>query len=227
MFVFGHVGLTWGGALLLARLSHWWSGWRPRACGAVRRRRTTGERLSAATIDYRAVILGSMLPDLIDKPLGIFILGDELHNGRFLGHSLLFVVLLLLAALAFRRSAGPVLSAVALGSAAHLVLDRMWVETDTLLWPLLGWTPEKEDVSGWLEQMLEQLFSDPYIYLSEAAGALVVAAILASLLAGRSLREFALTGRMGWHPVGLPVFGLAAGKKRPQQLKRGEGAAQR
>lgn len=227
MFVFGHVGLTWGGALLLARLSHWCPGWGARACGAVRRRRTTAERLSAATIDYRLVILGSMLPDLIDKPLGVFILSDELHNGRVLGHSLLFVVLLLLAALAFRGSAGPALSALALGSAAHLVLDRMWMHTDTLLWPLLGWMPEKEDVSGWLEQMLEQLFSDPYVYVSEAAGALVIAAILASLLAGRGLRQFALTGRMGWRPAGPPVFGLAAGEERPQQLKRGEGAAQR
>jgi len=227
MFAFGHVGLTWGGALLLARLSRRLPPWGRRARAAVSRAETRAERPSVAAIDYRLVILGSILPDLIDKPLGVFILREELSNGRIFAHSLLFVVLLLLAALAWRRSAGPALSLLALGSAAHLALDRLWMDPDTLLWPLLRWRLERQDVSDWPEQMLEQLSTDPYVYVSEVVGAAVVAALLASLLVRRGLRGFALSGRMGRRLEGLPGFGLAAWEESPQQLKRGERPAER
>jgi membrane-bound metal-dependent hydrolase YbcI (DUF457 family) len=200
---------------------------KPQPSGSVPDCERAGRRPTAGGLDYRFLILGSILPDLVDKPLGLFILREELSNGRIFAHSLLFVVLLLLAALAWRRSAGPALSLLALGSAAHLALDRLWMDPNTLLWPLLRWRPERQDVSDWPEQMLEQLFTDPYVYVSEVVGAALVAALLASLLARRGLRGFALSGRMGRRLEGLPGFGLAAGEERPQQLQRGEGTAQR
>lgn len=227
MFVFGHVGLTWGGTLLLARLSRLRPPQGRLARDAASRAEAAAERPSMAAIDYRFVILGSILPDLIDKPLGVFILGEELGNGRVVAHSLLFVVLLLLGALAWRRSAGPVLSLLALGSAAHLALDRLWMDPDTLLWPLLRFRPERQDVSDWPEQMLEQLFTDPHVYVSEVVGAAVVVALLVSLLVRRGLGLFALSGSMGRRLERLPGFGLGAWEERPQQLKRGERPAER
>jgi hypothetical protein len=135
-----------------------------------------------------------------------------------LAHSLLFVLLLLLAAFAWRGSVGSALSLLALGSLAHLAMDRLWTDLDTLLWPLLGWRPERQDVSGWLEQMLEKLFSDPYTYVSEVAGAAVVVVLLASLIRRRGLRDFVLCGRMWPSGAGRPKGGLAARQESPQEL---------
>lgn len=227
MFVFGHVGLTWGGTLLLARLWRWLSPWARRAHSAVFRTDATAERPSLAAIDYRLVILGSILPDLIDKPLGVFILADEVGSARSFAHSLLFVVLLLAAALAWWRTAGPALSCLALGSAAHLALDRLWRDPETLLWPLLRLRPVREDVSDWPRQMLEYLFTQPYVYISEGVGTVVVAALVISLAARRDLGWFALSGRMSRRVEGLPGFRLAAREERPQQLQRGERPAER
>ena len=183
MFLFGHVGLAWGGVLVVEEASR-------RLPGLGRRTR----------IDFRFVILGSMLPDIIDKPLGIYILGGGLSNGQIFAHSLLSVLLLLLAALVARAGLRPALAFTALGAGVHLLQDRMWEEPNTLLWPLLGWRFERVDVRGWSGQMLEQLFSDPYTYVSETAGAALVVILLAFLIGRGGLRDFILDGRMG--PLG-------------------------
>ncbi len=217
MFLFGHVGLTWGGALAVATLSDRFLPAATHRLGVAPQAPSTVGRLSSA-IDYRLVIVGSMLPDLIDKPLGVYIVRDELSNGRIFAHSLLFVVLLLLAAFAWRGSAGSALSLLALGSLAHLAMDRLWTDLGTLLWPLLGWRPEREDVGGWTEQMLEQLVSDPYTYVSEAAGAMVVVLLITSLVRNGGLRDFVLNGRVAPPAGGRAERGLTAGQERPQEL---------
>lgn len=219
MFVFGHVGLTWAGTLLVARLSRRLPPWGRQAQRAVSRAATRAKRYSVAAIDYRLLILGAILPDLIDKPLGVFLLREQISDGRFFAHSLLFVSVIGMTSLVWRGEARRFLIPLALGLAAHLVLDRMWMQTDILFWPLRGWLPERQDVSHWPEQMLELLFSDPYNYISEVVGAGIVAALLAWMLKRHSFREFI---RTGWMKVGL-----ADGEESPQQLKRGERPAER
>src|SRR3990172_9364252 len=195
MFLFGHVGLTWGGALAVATLSDRFLPSATHRLGAASRAPPTGGRLSSA----------------IDKPLGVYIVRDELSNGQIFAHSLLFVLLLLLVAFAWRGSVGSALSLLALGSLAHLAMDRLWTDLDTLLWPLLCWRFERVDVSGWSGQMLEQLFSDPYTYVSEAAGAMLVVILLVFLVRRGGLRDFILNGRMGPSAARRPKSGLAAG----------------
>ena len=213
MFVFGHVGLTWGGALLLTRLA--------------RRPRPAASPPPETSIDLRLIILGSMLPDLIDKPVGVFVLGDEVSTGRAFAHSLAFVSAIGGAALLCSGAPRRLLMPVLLGAAAHLVFDRMWMQPETLLWPLLGWRLERVDVSDWVEQMLEQLFSDPYTYVSEAAGAALVVILLAFMIRRGGLRDFILNGRMGPSGARRPKGGLAAGQKRPRELQRRERPAER
>jgi len=79
----------------------------------------------------RAVLLGTILPDLIDKPLYIGLAlvtgkrGAELgliSGSRTLGHTAILLVLLAAGAIA-RRS--KVLAALALGMATHLFLDNL------------------------------------------------------------------------------------------------------
>jgi len=107
----------------------------------------------STNLPFRWLLLGTLLPDLIDKPI-FFALGliEYLKTGgwvpgkRGFAHTLLFV-LLLVAIAVFRRSAR--WSACAIGTATHLLLDTVskmlgthHSETDNLtvlLWPFLGW----------------------------------------------------------------------------------------
>ncbi len=195
MFVFGHVGLTWGGTLLLAEASRRLRGSGRRRPGPMTNPQAT-RRLSGTDIDYRFVIFGSLLPDLLDKPLGVFLLRERLSNGRTIAHSLLFGLLVTLAARTRRGKVSRSLFSAALGTAAHLVPDQMWTQTHTLFWPLKGLPFERRDVSHWLEQMLKLLGSDPRTYVSEAAGALVVLGLLLDLRRRRALPEFLRSGKM-------------------------------
>lgn len=182
MFVLGHVGLAAGGAALLA--------------GASRRR---------VRVDYPFLVLGALLPDLIDKPLGVYLLADILGSGRTFGHSLLFLGILAVAALATRSRPRAAFAWIAFGCAAHLVLDRLWREPEVLLWPLLGVRVEAGGTDRWTGQMLELLLSDPYVYVSEVVGGLVLAALVAAPLVRR----------------------LYTRQERAQQLRRGQRAPQR
>ena len=107
MFVFGHVGLTTGLIYLMSR--------------------------GRFSVDYRYVIFGSLLSDIIDKPLGNILLYNVLNNGRIIGHSLAFVLLLTIIGI-YRKN----ILNVAFGVWVHLLLDNMWLNPVTLFWPLLG-----------------------------------------------------------------------------------------
>ena len=92
--------------------------------------------------DRRVIILaglGSMLPDLIDKPLGHIILNGSVDYGRIYAHSGLFLVCILVVAIAYWRNKGSwILFALAAGVASHLVLDSMWELPVTLFYPAFG-----------------------------------------------------------------------------------------
>jgi membrane-bound metal-dependent hydrolase YbcI (DUF457 family) len=84
-------------------------------------------------VDYRYVIIGSLLSDIIDKPLGNIVFYGVLNNGRIIGHTIAFALLLTAAGL-FKKK----VLCLAYGVWMHFVLDMMWLNPVTLLWPLLG-----------------------------------------------------------------------------------------
>jgi len=49
-------------------------------------------------VDYRLLLVASLLPDLIDKPIGYLLGAHPIFSGRNYGHSLLFLLILLIAA---------------------------------------------------------------------------------------------------------------------------------
>lgn len=128
--------------------------------------------LLADRLGTRAVVLpcmlGALLPDLVDKPLGLLILGDAFGSGRIYLHTLAFLLVLLLAgALAFRRY-GPALLAVGVGVASHQALDFMWEEPRTWFYPLLG-RFRPINTEGWfLREFLLEL-GDPVEWASAVA----------------------------------------------------------
>lgn len=117
MLLFGHIGVTLGiffGLLIF-----------------IPRLRTI--------IDPKYLAIGALLPDLIDKPIGMIIFASTFANGRIIGHTLLFSLSLLLVGLYIyeKRKDIRVLT-LASGSFFHLIEDQMWASPITLFWPLFG-----------------------------------------------------------------------------------------
>jgi len=100
------------------------------------------------------LVLGSQLPDLVDKPLGWYL--GVLPSGRSLGHSLLFVVPVAVLCYALARrlgrpEAGAVFGVAALSHTLGDALPALWGPGNAshLLWPLLP-TPHEGGAPGLL-----------------------------------------------------------------------------
>jgi hypothetical protein len=81
--------------------------------------------------DYRVVVIGALLPDLLDAPFG----------GARLAHTLLGSVVVLVAVMLGtrgRRQLRRSLLALPIGMFAHLVADGMWARTHAFWWPFFG-----------------------------------------------------------------------------------------
>lgn len=84
-------------------------------------------------LDHRMVVAGALLPDLVDAPFG----------GARVGHTLVASVALLLGVMLATRGRRPARRrwlALPIGTFLHLVVDGAWARTDTLWWPLYGWS---------------------------------------------------------------------------------------
>ncbi|MDR3606078.1 MAG: metal-dependent hydrolase [Oligoflexia bacterium] len=133
MFIFGHLGI---GLRLVRPISA-----------------RKGRRDEKIRLPIRWILLGTLLPDLIDKSLfyGLLIaVGRERASGSFIsgtrtfGHAAIFTILVTAIA-AWRRSR--VLAALSLGMASHLLLDNVGdrivlgrenFSLRGLLWPFAG-----------------------------------------------------------------------------------------
>ncbi|MEN6517732.1 MAG: metal-dependent hydrolase [Methanospirillum sp.] len=177
--------------------------------------------LLADRLGTRAVVLpcmiGALLPDLVDKPLGILVLGGSLGSGRIFLHTLLFLVVLLLAgAVAYRRY-GPALLAVGVGVASHQVLDAMWAEPKAWLFPLLGFSAPMTNTEGWFVRMFFAELANPLEWVSAAALLVLLLPVLwpagtSAFTArfGRLLRPLALAAAVLVAALGLLVVGGGA-----------------
>ena len=98
--------------------------------------------LSGLFKDRRALVfcsIGSILPDLIDKPLGHIILADSLNDGRIFAHSLIALIAICFLGIIFWKQKGsPVLLYLVPGIISHLLLDAMWNIPINWFYPVLG-----------------------------------------------------------------------------------------
>lgn len=130
-------------------------------------------------IDYRLVLLGAMLPDIIDKPLGAF-LPITFSSGRLFCHTLLFTLMIALQGLDLYRRGKPWLVTISFGCSIHLILDEMWLMPQTFLWPLYGLSFERWDPSSYVwsvdygKMIIEWLLRDPQIFVPELVGAAII-----------------------------------------------------
>jgi membrane-bound metal-dependent hydrolase YbcI (DUF457 family) len=90
--------------------------------------------------------LGSVLPDIVDKPLGHIIFSSSLDNGKIFFHSLVIVLLFFITGLIvwkYYRSFSFLV--VGFGMFLHQLVDMMWTRPVNWYYPLLG--PYQAEVS--------------------------------------------------------------------------------
>lgn len=136
MLLFGHIGITLG---IFFIFSH-----------VVPQLKTI--------IDKRYLVIGALLPDLIDKPLGMIVFASTISNGRMVSHTLLFSSILFLIGLyAYNKRSSIIIITLASGSFFHLMEDQMWNTPKTLFWPLLGWSFPKDNIADGVAFLLTLL----------------------------------------------------------------------
>jgi hypothetical protein len=88
-----------------------------------------------------ASAFGSILPDLVDKPVGLILLAGSIGYGRIYCHTLLFAgVIIFLGILVYTKypRTGLFVIAMAAGIFSHQLLDAMWLQPVNWFWPALG-----------------------------------------------------------------------------------------
>lgn len=129
--------------------------------------------LGRRRIDYRFVLFGAILPDLIDGCLGLFLF--EGPAGRWIAHSLLAVIAVAVGIITgLRGERRLAYFGVAVGWLLHLVGDGMWAAPETFFWPAFGFefATSPAEPYGW------DLFVHPLDHVWTWAGEGVGIAIL-------------------------------------------------
>jgi len=206
MLLFGHVGITLGAAGVIAGIASNRSRGEPstatksnKASNAMVCRRAWRPACwfykLGSYLDIRFLMIGSLLPDIIDKPVGQYLFRETFSNGRIFSHTLIFLILIAASGwYLYRRYHRTWLLALASGTLAHLVLDRMWETPKTLLWPLFGLSFDRIDLTYWTSGLLQALLSDPGTYVPELVGVVVVAWFVWLLWRRRRIYAFLLHG---------------------------------
>ena len=210
MLLFGHTGITLGVAVLLngvliqsrTRKNKMTESFQSSSETHYAQEHPPGSKLSSLTslanyIDIRLLLTGSLLPDIIDKPLGMVFLRDSLSSGRVFCHTLAFLILITLAGFYLYRRYGKIwMLTLSFGTFTHLILDQMWKSPQTLLWPLYGLAFPKAALTGWLSKIGHALFTIPEVYVPEIVGVAVIMWFMWVLLRRRTVCVFIRQGRV-------------------------------
>ena len=213
MLLFGHTGITLGTALLLTKvLPHRRFSRTPgneviesdsSSIQVAERPGNLQEHLASWLvslgnhIDIRVLLISSLLPDIIDKPVGYLFFRNAISTGKAFAHTFLFFLLFTVAgAYLYKKHGKTGLLAVSFGVFTHLIFDRMWRNPRTLFWPVYGVTFARGDVTTWIPNMLKGLMTDPQIYMPELVGAVILTWFLLTLVRRRKVFYFLRYGRV-------------------------------
>ena len=178
MLVFGHAGITLGAALLIGGpvFKHCLKGKTTEITdkhsinhsGAQSENNYRNIKKASWLIalsnyvDIRLLLIASLLSDIIDKPIGVYLFKDTFDNGRIFSHTLLFFLLITIAGLLlYRYRQKNWLLVLSFGIFVHLILDEMWNYPHTLLWPLYGVEFDKRYLENWLATIFQYLMQKP------------------------------------------------------------------
>ena len=206
MLIFGHTGITLGATLLLTGV------WRGGAFSQARENKAAGQETPVSKcppndklsrfiflrryIDIRLLLIGSLLPDIIDKPVGQFFFRETFSSGRIFSHTLIFFTLLALVGFyLYQRYRKVWLLVLSFGTFTHLILDQMWCTPRTLFWPFLGFGFERTDITDWLPNIAQSLLINPEVYIPELVGAAIFLWFGLTLVLRREVLAFLKSGR--------------------------------
>jgi len=180
MIFFGHLGITTGLIKGYEKISY--------------KKRDLNNKVQ---IDYRVVLLGSLLPDIIDKPVGAFLFRSTFHNTRIFAHTLIFSVLLLATGIfmlyKYRKN-----NILIIGTCTsfHLILDSMWLYPGILFWPYFGFRFPQREEGNWLNSDLIRLISDPGYWLPEVIRFIIIAYFFIRLVKNKQIKAFLYEGKL-------------------------------
>ena len=151
-------------------------------------------------IDIRILLVGFLLPDMIDKPIGHWLFKEYFSNGKIFSHTLLFLILITILGIFYYRYYGKTwFLFLSFGTFMHLVLDEMYLAPRTILWPILGLEFSKIDSTDWIGGIWHSLFTDPAVYVPELLGLFIGIWFLWILLRMRTFYSFTRYGRVQHH----------------------------
>ena len=151
-------------------------------------------------------VLGAVLPDLIDKPLGHIILNGTVNYGRIYFHGLTVLTLILLAGILLYRYRGRIgLLALAAGMASHQFFDAMWRHPVEWFWPFLGPLPRHDYAEDFFWDAILRELAQP----SEWLFLFLIAGLFAYLYRQELRGLLARFASPGARQIIFVVFGLA------------------
>lgn len=178
MLLFGHIGITLGIFFVFSYFA-------PRL---------------KTIIDPRYLAVGALIPDFIDKPLGMIVFASTISNGRMISHTLVFSITLFLIGLyLYNKRLDIRVITLATGSFFHLMEDQMWATPQTLFWPLLGWSfPKDQIVDGFafllmlLKKSFIPQFSQGFVpdstFIPEIIGMIVIVILALNWLKNKLIK---------------------------------------
>jgi inner membrane protein len=184
MLLFAHTGITLGAAVAISAAAN------------------RGEKISwpaslSKYTDIRFLIIGSMLPDIIDKPVGQYLFRETFQNGRIFSHTLLFWALVtIIGVIVYKRSKSLWGFSLVAGVLAHLLLDSMWAAPATLFWPFMGWEFGAVEIGDYTSYLFRELISDPRVYIPEIIGLVILLWFGVGAIRKKQVTALLKTGRI-------------------------------
>lgn len=180
MIFFGHLGITTGAIRIYEKLSY-----------------EDKDLINSKPIDYRVVLVGSILPDIIDKPIGAYLFRSTFHNSRIFAHTLIFSIVLLFIGVYFMiKSERTTILLLGICSSIHLILDSMWLYPGILFWPYFGLKFPVRPEGNWIKFDIVKLISDPSYFLPELIGFFIIAYYFINLIQNKQLKSFIKHGKL-------------------------------
>lgn len=150
-------------------------------------------------MDLRWILAGSLLPDVIDKPLGSIFFHDTFGTHRLFAHALIFPVVLLAIVMVVTRRGQPSRRAaisVVIACFIHLLLDGVWTSPEAFFWPFFGLDFPRVAGSEFGALVVDMIRS-PFAWAGEALGLGYLAYLWARFLrAPGAMKQFRRDGRV-------------------------------
>ena len=129
--------------------------------------------LGRRRIDYRFILLGAVLPDLVDAVLGLVLFDGP--AGRWVAHSLAAVIVVSVAIIVvFSGERRLAVFGLGVGWLLHLVADGMWQAPFTFLWPAFGFRFSASPAEPYSWDLLTEPLAHLWTWAGEIAGLAVL-----------------------------------------------------